>query len=116
MPKRKRKGRKGKGGESGWSQNVQGPTTTAHNPDVGFDYARPRKPEEDIVDYFSQIHANLTPGEGAQGGQEGRMDEEEEGIMVENALDELSNHEASLATHKKGSRALEALIRCARPS
>ena len=44
------------------------------------------------------------------------MDEEEEGIMVENALDELSNHEASLATHKKGSHALEALIRCARPS
>ena len=62
MPKRKRKGRKGSskaGGRDGFGFEHAGPTTSAHNPDVGFDYARPRKPEEDLVDYFCEINQNL---------------------------------------------------------
>ena len=69
-----------------------------------FSTRRPKRVNADTVNYFRQISAAFENGEEDEEGME---------LLVENAIEEMSGNEASMASHKMCSYVVEMLLRAA---
>eukprot|EP00938_MAST-03A_sp_MAST-3A-sp1_P000128 g128.t1 len=69
-----------------------------------FSTRRPKRVNADTVSYFRQISAAFENGEEDEDGME---------LLVENAIEEMSGNEASMASHKMCSYVVEMLLRAA---
>ena len=67
-----------------------------------FSTRRPKRVNADTVNYFRQISAAFENGEEDEEGME---------LLVENAIEEMSGNEASMASHKMCSYVVEMLLR-----
>ena len=69
-----------------------------------FSTRRPKRVNADTVSYFRQISSAFENGEEDEEGME---------LLVENAIEEMSGNEASMASHKMCSHVVEMLLRAA---